>query len=144
MKKILRVISVIIVIAICFAPASFAASNSIQSSDYLIQYDAYIITNGNGSISIWFDVTGTRIMDEIGALTIILREYNGSTWSTVEAYYHTDPLYSHILTTGTNTHMDTVSYSGISGSYYYATVTVWAGVNGGGDSRTINTATVVA
>ena len=69
MKKAFKLIPIILILAICLAPTSLASSEasseSIRASDYLVQYDAYIITNGYGNISIWFDVTGTRIMDEI-------------------------------------------------------------------------------
>jgi hypothetical protein len=140
MIRISKVLAIILILVICITPEAIAAT---QASDYLAQYDAYIITNGNGNISIWFDVTATGIMDQVGALTIILKEYNGSSWNTVKTYSHTNSLYSHILATNTNVHADSVSYSGISGRYYYATVTVWAGVDGGGDSRSITTDSVV-
>ena len=82
MKKFSKLIGIILVIALCVSPAASAATNMPAASNYLAQYDAYIINNGGGSISIWFDVSGTGTMDQIGALTIILREYNGTSWNT--------------------------------------------------------------
>lgn len=144
MKKLSRLIGIILVIVLCTSIAASAATNKPMASNYLAQYDAYIVNNGGGSISIWFDVSATGTMDQIGALTIILREYNGTSWNTVRTYSYTDLLYSHILATNTFYYMDNVSYSAISGRAYYASVTVWAGKDGGGDSRVVTTSSVVA
>ena len=118
-------------------------SYSTRASYYLDAYSAYIYAEGNGDIEIWFDVTGTGTMDEIGALSIILKEStDGSTWSTVQTYKHED--YSNMLGANEVFYTSHVDYSGVSGRYYKAYVTIWAGEDGNGDSRQITTRTITA
>lgn len=98
---------------------------------------------GEGDIQIWFDVTGTTTMDEIGAHKIELKEKDGSSWETIATYNYTDAEHSHILSSKKSIYADYVEYSGTVGNEYYATVTVWAGKDGGGDSREIDSRTIV-
>ncbi|NCB50271.1 MAG: hypothetical protein EOM54_00115 [Clostridia bacterium] len=142
-KKQSRIIALVLIFVICFSTVSFAADKSTKSSLYLTCYSAYIWPEGDGDISIWFDVTGTGTMDEIGALTIILQQSsNGSTWSTVKTYRYTS--YLNMLGYNAVYYTSGVDYSGTEDYYYRAYVTVWAGEDGDGDSRQILTATVRA
>lgn len=116
---------------------------SIKASYYLDAYTTYIYPDGGGNIEIWFDVTATGTMDEIGALTIILKEStDGTTWYTVKTYLHAN--YPNMLASNEMFYTSHVDYSGVSGRYYKAYVTIWAGEDGGGDSRQIITSIITA
>ncbi len=83
-------------------------------------------------------------MDEIGALSIRMQEKSSytSTWTTVKTYSYTN--YSGMLGYDNIFYSSHVDYSGKAGYSYRAEVTVWAGINGDGDSRVILTNAVIA
>ena len=128
----------------CTVSAASATDFSTQASLYLDRYYANVYSEGDGDISIWFEVEATGEMDEIGALSIRLqqRSDSSSTWKTIKTYSHTN--YSNMLVTDKDFYVSCVDYSGIDGYSYRAYVTVWAGKDGNGDSREILTETIVA
>lgn len=140
-RKIISTIAVLLVISMFAAPV---ASASTQASLYLTSYSAYIYPSGNGNMSIYYNVVGTDYMDEIGALMIRLQQKpsGSSTWTTVKTYSYTS--YTNMLGYNDFSYGSSVSYSGVRGYSYRAYVTVWAGLDGGGDSREILTTTVIA
>lgn len=136
-----RVAFKFLVLILCFVliiPTHVLAAEETQitpyASYYLDSYQAYVYPAGNGKIQVWFDVTCVNYMDELGALSIWLYEStDNSTWTLVKTFLHEDNPsmldYDDISYTG---HVD---YQGIAGRYYKAYVCVWAGKDGGGDSR---------
>lgn len=114
-----------------------AKAAETRASLYLYSYDAYIYSEGNGNISVYFEVHAVQTMDEVGTLTISLQEQapGSSTWSTVKMYRYTD--YPGMLKYNVAYNYGHVDYQGKVGYTYRAFVTVWAGDNGNGDSRTI-------
>ncbi|MGD9568684.1 MAG: hypothetical protein AB7V48_10210 [Sedimentibacter sp.] len=134
------------VLTLIFSTVSAASATdfSTQASLYLDRYYANIYSEGNGDISIWFEVEATGEMDEIGALSIRLQQKStsSSTWKTIKTYSYTN--YSNMLVNDKDFYVSSVDYSGIDGYSYRAYVTVWAGNDGNGDSREILTETVVA
>lgn len=140
-KKFISVMTILFVFSICTATVANAA---IRASYYLNSYSAYIWSEGNGNMSIYFDAEGTGTMDEIGALSIRLQERpsGSSTWTTIKTYSYVN--YPNMLDYDNFYYGSSVSYSGKAGCSYRAYVTVWAGVDGSGDSREILTSTIVA
>lgn len=134
--KSAKLLVVFCLILSLFQPMSVHAQNSDLmpcASYYLDAYNTYIYKNG-GNIQIWFEVMGTGTMDEIGTLSIVLYEStNNSTWKEVRTFLHED--YDTMLIEDDYWHMDYVSYDGIASRYYKAYVCIWAGKNGGGDTR---------
>ena len=121
--------------------ASYAANT--RASNYLSSYNAYTYSAGRGNIEVWFNVVGTGTMDELGTLTIILRESkDGITWKTVETFRYFD--YTDMLSYNDAFHSSHVSYSGTAGRYYMASVTFWGGNKGAGESRVYQTASILA
>ena len=140
-----NIISLILVLVIVLSVVPAAnASYDIQASEYLSSYSAYVYPEGKGKISIWFDVQGVRTMDELGALSIRVQEKSSgsSSWTTVKTYSHFN--YPDMLGYNDYFYSSSVNYSGKSGYSYRADITIWAGKNGGGDSRTIITDSVIA
>ena len=82
-------------------------------------------------------------MDDIGALTIgIYKETDTGGWEhmmTFNQMYYPDMLaHNEIL------HVSHVSYQGVAGETYRAYVCIWAGKDGGGDTRYFWTSAKVA
>lgn len=140
-KKLTRLVALLLLVALCVAPSTSYAAEA-RASYYLSSYSAFVYRASGGKLEIWFDVNATGTMDDVGALTIILQSSSdGSTWSHVKTYQYTS--YSSMMAHNTYSLDTHVNYYGASTSLYYrAYVTVWAGKNGGGDSRQILTRTV--
>lgn len=116
--------------------ASAAVHETVQpfASSYLSSYSAYVYLPGGDEVRVYFNVSGTGTMDELGALTIELWESpNGSDWDWVETFNHDTT--SGMLSYNDNYHSGYVSYDGTAGYYYKAYVGIWGGKNGSGDSR---------
>lgn len=106
------------------------------ASYYLSVYNSYICSMGFGRIEVWFDVMATGDMDEIGALSIRVYESTDNTnWTHVKTFLH--ETYTSMLAENDFFHCSSVSYQGAPGRYYKAYVCIWAGKDGGGDSRYI-------
>lgn len=113
-RKIVSFLSLVLAFTLCSVSATSASEMQIQSSKYLNKYNAYLNAEGNGEISIWFEVQGTGTMDEIGVLSIRLYEKSS------------------------------IYYFGKAGYSYKAELTIWAEKSGDGDSRVITTSSVIA
>lgn len=105
------------------------------ASYYLDSYSAYVYVTSSGEVQVWFDVMGTGFMDEIGSLSIVLYESSDNkNWDDVATFLHEST--SGMLFEDDYYISSHVSWSGGSTSKYYkAYVCVWAGKNGGGDTR---------
>ena len=135
-KKPLRLASLVLTLVICLC--FFTTVAQARASDYLLAYGASIVADGYGKVSVWYDVTGTGKMDEVGSTVITIYE-NGTLVKTFQ--YTTTP---SMMAYNTNFHGGSVSYYGVSGRSYYSYVTFWAGKQGDGDNRTKQTSTIVA
>ena len=123
----------IILLVVMLCPVEVFALES-RASYYLSSYTAYIYPAGWGKVQVWFDVQGTRDMDEIGTLEIQLYEStDNENWTWVKTFDYTD--YSGMLAYNDYAHTGHIEYSGTIGRYYKAYVCVWAGKDGAGDSR---------
>lgn len=138
-KRILTIVIAITLAFSFFSPStvSAASSETIQpyASNYLTSYNTYICRVGtNGEIQVWFDVMGTGTMDEIGVLSIELYEVSSDgteTW--LKTFRHESN--SSMLIEDDWYHCSYVSYQGSCSKTYKAYVCIWAGKNGGGDTR---------
>lgn len=123
----------ILLLLVMLCPAQAFAVES-RGSYYLSTYGAYVYNAAWGKVQVWFDVQGTNDMDEIGALEIQLYESKDNTnWTWVKTFDYTDN--SGMLGYNDYIYSGHVEYSGTIGRYYKAYVTVWAGKDGAGDSR---------
>lgn len=128
----IKCISLLLVLALVL-PMNVMAIES-RASYYLDAYSAYVYPAGWGKVQVWFDVTGTNDMDEIGALNIKLYESkDNETWALVETFHFSD--HPDMLGYNDFSHYGHVEYNGTIGRYYKAYVCVWAGKNGDGDTR---------
>ena len=145
MKKNIRQLCISIVslffVVIFMIPVTVCASSGEidpRASEYLSSYGAYIYPAGNGKIQVWFDVEGTNFMDELGCLSIQIYECptnsnDISDWTWKKTFTHEST--SGMLSYNEILYGSHVDYDGIVGKWYKAYVCVWAGKDGGGDTR---------
>ena len=109
------------------------------ASNYISSTEVSATATGGGKITVSFSVRGMSQMDDIGATYIrIYESTDNSTWTWVKDYTNnaTPSLMGHNKTN----HNGNVSYQGVAGRYYKAYVCLYAGKNGGGDTRNYWTA----
>lgn len=142
MKKLKRVsfirfVAIILVISLLGTTSALAAvPDTMQplASDYLTSYTSYVASIGGGKLQIWFRVTGTGYMADLGVLTIQLYEStDNQNWYWVDTFLHDD--YPNMLSHNDSHHMSYVEYEGVAGRYYKAYVTIWSGNETTGDVR---------
>lgn len=132
-----RVIALLLVLCMSVPVCANAATvETVQprASAYLDNYGAYVYLPGNGEVQVYFNVTGTGYMDELGALSIAIYESrDGVTWTWKETFKH--HLTSGMLSYNDYYHSGHVTYNGVAGRYYKAYVCIWGGKDGQGDTR---------
>lgn len=113
------------------------------ASQYLSSYNSRIYPAEDGTLQIWFWVTGTQTWTYLGVLTIQLYEStDNENWYWVKTFSNTE--YDNMMSENDNYHMSYVEYDGVSGRYYKAYVTVWGGYRSIGDSFSFWTPVVQA
>ena len=136
---LVKLIAIVLVMALC-APigAQAAMPETVQplASAYLTDYTAYICAMGNGDLEIWWEITGTRTLADIGVLTVFLYEStDNTTFYWVDTFRYAD--YPNMLWHNNFYCVDHVDYDGAPGRYYKAYVCIWAGPEDTGDTRYI-------
>lgn len=126
MKRFIRCICLLLVLSMVLAIPAFAAEAATpKASNFFMSSSVYLCNVSGTSFEAWFQVTGVRTMDVIGAKTIkIQRSSDGSNWTTVKTFSMDN--YSHLVDDNTGTHAAGVSYTGSSGYYYRAYVELYA------------------
>lgn len=143
MKKqqfISGIFAFIFICLICSGAATAEASDVLRSSPTLTRYGA-IATSGNstGKVVITYDVLANSIAESVGVSYIEIYKSNGDYVTTIYA-----SSINGFTTSGSGSHRNSYTYTGTSGTYYYAEVTVFATIGGVTDSRTVTTNTVKA
>ena len=117
-----------------YAQAAETESVQPRASAYLSTYGAYVYLPGNGEVQVYFNVTGTDDMDELGALSIAIYEStDGVNWTWKKTFTHDST--AGMLSYNDDFHTGHVTYNGVVGRYYKAYVCIWGGKNGQGDTR---------
>lgn len=134
---IVRILAILLVISLISPTTALAAvPDELQplASNYLTSYTSYIGSVGGGMVQVWFRVTGTGYMADIGTLSIILYESTDNVnWTRVHSFLYQD--YPNMLSHNDSHHMSYVEYQGVAGRYYKARVCIWAGDETTGDAR---------
>lgn len=140
-NALVRYTALILVFAIVlpvFCSAAVIEPVQPRASYYLDNYGAYVYLPGDGEVRVYFNVTGTGYMDELGALIIQIYECSTNssnlddwTWKTTFRHNTT----SGMLSYNDNYHSGYVSYDGTAGKFYKAYVCIWGGKDGDGDTR---------
>ena len=121
-----------------YGHAATAETIQPRASAYLSNYGAYVYLPGDGEVRVYFNVTGTGYMDELGVLSISLYECSTNSsdindWTWKKTFTHDST--SGMLSYDDYYHAGYVSSKGTVGKYYKAYVCVWGGKDGSGDTR---------
>lgn len=134
---LIRMVSLLMVFVLAtpiHVNASSLSEVAPRGSYYLDYYQAYCCPMGGGRVYVYFEVAGNDVMDDIGSLSITMYEsVNNEDWYWVRTYQH--DMFPGMLGHNDDVYKQHVEYYGIAGRYYKAYVCIWAGKNGGGDSR---------
>lgn len=137
MKK--RIFSFLLVFALLGSLNwSFAAGeDGIEpyASAYLDSYAIGVNAKGGGRMSVTFIVYGARTMDKLGAQKIVVEEWDGASWTEIITY--TAEENSNFYVTKAAEHTASVSFYGLPGLQYRATLTAYAEKDGGSDTGTV-------
>lgn len=143
MKKTIRTIFLIILtISLMSASVAMAESQPApQSNAYISSFDNEISALGDGKVKIEFDTFGTGTMDKIGASVIKLYDQNGLVYT----FRMSNSAYTSQMIGTKSTHFyGSVTYQGVEGNTYYATVTHYAAKGTGSGTENYTTNSVVA
>ena len=127
MKRLIQCVSLILVFAMVLAvPVSAMENGNQRASDYFAASRVYFEHVSGSSYEIWFEVTGTGWMDELGVKKITLqRSSDEVNWSSV-ATFSKDNYSQMVNTSGAVTHVGYVDCTCTSGYYYRALVELYA------------------
>ena len=114
---------------------SFAVESAPYASSYLDAYAIGITPKENHVMSVTFVVYGTNIMDRIGAQKILIEEWDGVDW--VETGTYSAEKNSNFLTKKASEYTSSITFYGLPGVPYRATLTAYAERNGGSDTGTV-------
>lgn len=134
-RNILRVLASILIFALCASTIAIAAE--ARASEYIFARYASATKDSNGIVSVYFDITATGKMTEIGATKVEIKNTHNTT---VKTFRCTDTGNEHMMGSNKTFHASTVTYQGLRGSAYYAVVYFKAGNSTGSDTRTYTTA----
>lgn len=148
MKKILKSVSICLIIAAILTGGAFAAApvepDHPQASEYISGTSTAAGALGNGKVRFTFSITATRPMKDVGATQVDVFEV-GNDSNPVLSCHHTSSAYDYIMGHNTGKHVAGVTYYGQAGKQYYAKVRFFAGEYGvAGDVYTMGTAIVTA
>lgn len=137
-KSVVVRLVALVLIAVMLLPMGVSAAVQPRASYYLDAYNAYVSLSGGGKIRVYFNVSGTGYMDEIGALSIEIYECSTNSsdlddWEWKDTFLHDST--SGMLSYNDDYHSGYVTYKGTAGKYYKAYVCIWAGENDDGDTR---------
>ena len=139
MKRLIQVTSMLLIMAIFLTTPAFAFEVIDQrASYYFTSGSAYFNMVSSTRVDVWFDVTATGTMTELGASKIkVQRSTDEVNWTTVQTYYKAD--YPQMTDDNTTTHDACVPFYYTDGYYYRAVVTLYAkNSNGYGEMDTVS------
>ena len=125
MKCSIKILCILLVISLLFVVPVSASENASKASSFFVRHCTYLYEVEGNEFGVWFEVTATYKMDELGVNRIkIQRSTDRNTWTTVKTCYPSS--YPQMISTNTAIHADGVTYTGTSGYYYRAYVTYYA------------------
>lgn len=123
MKFICLILSLAMLLAV---PAHATEIPETRTSSFFARSSVYLYETSGTTFQAWFQVTGMRTMDKIGASEIkIQRSTDDENWTTM-ATYSMDDYYSTLICEDTAGHTACVTYTGSSGFYYRAYIKLYA------------------
>ena len=134
MKRFIRLVCLLVVFATLTVIPTHAQEQSARASAYLSSYRAYCFQESSTSLTVFYQVIGTGLMDEIGAKKVKLQYSSDQVnWTTAKTFYQST--YSNMTDTNTSSHSHTLTCTVPSGKYYRAYVEFYAEKDGGFSER---------
>lgn len=131
-KRGLGFLLAILMLGCTVCTAAKAVQVEPRASLYLDGYAIGIVPKGGHLMSVTFIVYGTDIMDRLGAKKILIEEWDGVEWFETMTYsVEKNP---EFYGTNASEHAESVTFYGLPGVQYRATLTAYAELNGGSDT----------
>lgn len=126
MKRISQLICMLLVVALLLAvPAAATENPEPRASNFFMSSDVYLYQTSSTQFQAWFEVSALGIMDKVGASEIKIQESSDDeNWTTVKTC--TMGNYSNLIRENSGVHASYVSYTGTTGKYYRAKITLYA------------------
>ena len=126
MKHVSRIICMLLVAVLLLSiPAAAAENAEPRASSFFMSTDVYLYQTSSTQFQAWFEVSALGGMEKLGASEIKIQESSdGQNWTTVKTC--TMANYSNLICENTGFHASYVSYTGTTGKYYRAKITLYA------------------
>lgn len=126
MKRISRIICILMAtVMLLTVPAAAAENVEPRASSFFMSSDVYLYQTSSTKFEAWFEVTALGIMDKVGASEIKIQESSDDeNWTTVKTC--TMDSYSNLIDENSGAHASYVTYTGTTGKYYRAKITLYA------------------
>ena len=126
MKHISPIICTVLAVIMLFTvPVSAMENTDSRASSFFGSSSVYLYQTSSTTFQAWFEVSALGVMDKVGASEIkIQKSSDNENWTTVKTC--TMANYSNLICENTGFHASYVSYTGTSGYYYRAKITLYA------------------
>lgn len=142
MKRISPLICMFLAVALLLAvPAAAAETAEPRASSFFMSTDVYLYRTSNTQFQAWFEVSALGIMDKVGASEIKIQESSDDeNWTTVKTCSMSS--YSNLIDENSGFHASYVTYTGTTGKYYRAKITLYAENSTGFGEKTRYTSSI--
>ena len=126
MKRISRLICILLAALLILASPAAAAENAEpRASSFFGSSDVYLYQTTSTQFRAWFEVSALGVMEKVGAREIkVQKSADGENWTTMKTYSMND--YTNMICENTGSHASYVTYTGQTGYYYRAKITLYA------------------
>ena len=126
MKRWFRCISFLLALSLLLAVPAFAAETvTPRANDYIMRTCVYLDQISGTQFDVWYEVIALGEMEELGAYKIrIQKSSDGESWTTVYTFTQEDE--PSMVLENSWAHFGYVTYTGVSGYYYRAKITMFA------------------
>lgn len=129
MAKNIKKILVFVIIMATVVGTTGSAFAVLDASYYIHSKSADVTAEGNGKVKVTFAITGTGIMDVLGASSITVYGSDGSS----KTYTYTMSGYENMMGGNVILYSSSITHRGTAGVSYYAVVTFYAEDSDGGN-----------
>lgn len=121
-KLICMLLAAVLLLAV---PATAAENAEPRASSFFMSSDVYLHKTSSTQFQAWFEVSALYPMDKLGASEIKIQvSSDNENWTTVKTCSMDN--YSNFIDENSGFHASYVSYTGTTGSYYRAKITLYA------------------
>ena len=126
MKRFSRIVYMLLaVMMVLAAPAAAIENGDSRASNFFGSSDVYLQQTTSTQFRVWFEVTALDGMDKLGASEIkVQRSSDGVNWTTMKTY--TPSSYANMMDENSGVHVSYVTYTGQTGYYYRAKISLYA------------------